>query len=292
MNHLPHSSTVLFPQFNISISKINIPNYIQEIFVLIIRLSIQVWRRPSLTITGIIQPLLWLIIFGALFQNAPIEIFTSTTQYKYFISAGIIVFTTFTNSLNAGLPLIFDREFGFLNRLLVTPISSRYSIIISLSINITFITSLQVISIIYSCYLIGYSPANNNHFILITKVLLLLSNSITNFSLMLAFIVPGHVELLASIIIINLPLLFSSTALAPLIFMPSWLQIIASINPLSYAIETIRYAYFNTSYNLKSIIIQTAWGSVNLLHIFMLFIIINVVSFIYIKHLISNKFEE
>jgi ABC-2 type transport system permease protein len=283
---------VLYPKLLVIKKDFNTKHYIQEIYALTKRLIIQGLKRPSFIITGILQPLLWLIFFGALFQNAPIEIFTFTTKYKYFISAGIIVFTAFTSSLNAGLTLIFDREFGFLNRLLSSPIESRYSVIISSTFNIIFINFFQIFTIMYICYCMGYHIVNYQNLFLIIIILTLLSNSITNISLSLAFILPGHVELLACILIINLPSLFSSTALAPLVFMPSWLQIIASINPLSYAIETVRYSYINSSLNLNSIIMETVWGRANLLQILLILFFFNIISFIYVKKIISNKFEE
>ena len=45
------------------------------------------------------------------------------------------------------------------------------------------------------------------------------------------------------IFVANLPLLFASTALAPISFMPIWLAWIAALNPLTFAIEPIRAAY-------------------------------------------------
>jgi ABC-2 type transport system permease protein len=292
MKNFIFSSTTLLPKFKIVRPQLQICDYVQEICSLITRLLIQNIRRPSLIITGILQPLLWLVIFGALFQNAPIAMFTPINEYKYFISAGIIVFTVFTSALNAGLPIIFDREFGFLNRLLITPLSSRYSILVSSSFNIILVSSVQVALIIFSCYQIGYCLTSNSNVFLVIAILLLLSFSITNLSIMLAFQVPGHVELLACILIINLPLLFSSTALAPLIFMPSWLQIIASINPLSYAIEIIRYAYLYQEWQIHTNIMDTVWGPIKLVDIVLILIFLYLISFTYIKKLISNKFEE
>ena len=91
---------------------------LQEIKALTKRLFLQLIRRPSTLIAGILQPLIWLVLFGALFQNAPREFLPGGMDYGRFLGAGIIVFTAFSGALNAGLPLMFDREFGFLNRLL------------------------------------------------------------------------------------------------------------------------------------------------------------------------------
>jgi ABC-2 type transport system permease protein len=102
--------------------------FLQETLALARRLFIQLQRRPSTLVAGIIQPLIWLLLFGALFKNVPQGLFGSSQNYGQFLTAGILVFTAFSGALNAGLPVMFDREFGFLNRLLVAPLASRFSI--------------------------------------------------------------------------------------------------------------------------------------------------------------------
>ena len=97
---------------------------IQETVALTRRLFLQLLRRPSTLIAGILQPLIWLILFGALFANAPEGLLPGGMSYGRFLGAGVIVFTAFSGALNAGLPVMFDREFGFLNRLLVAPLLS------------------------------------------------------------------------------------------------------------------------------------------------------------------------
>lgn len=265
---------------------------LSEIYALTRRLLIQGWRRPSTLLTGILQPLLWLILFSALFQNAPINLLNSTDKYSNFISAGIIVFTAFTCSLNAGLPLMFDREFGFLNRLLSSPLYSRYSIIYSASTYIMLTSIVQVTSIIVTTNLMGNSIPNLKNGLIIMLTLLLLSHSVTNISLLLAFILPGHIELLACLVMVNLPLLFSSTALAPLLFMPSWLQVLASLNPLSYTIEVIRYAYIHEFCYNNSIAMQTVWGAIKIIDTYIIMIIINIISLITVNQVIANRFDE
>jgi ABC-2 type transport system permease protein len=44
--------------------------------------------------------------------------------------------------------------------------------------------------------------------------------------------------------------------------MPGWLQVVASLNPLSYAIEPIRYLYLHSDWSLGSIVMQTPWASI------------------------------
>lgn len=283
--------SVLQPRRKIKTNYLLLPLFLQEISSLVKRLIIQTQRRPSSLISGIIQPLLWLILFGALFQNAPVGLFTLEIKYGQFLSSGIIIFTSFTGSLNAGLPLIFDREFGFLNRILVSPIISKDTLLWSSSLFITTITMLQTFTIIlFSLNLFKYN-LNNNKLYLLILVTLLITSSISNISIGLAFILPGHIEFLALILIINLPMLFSSTALAPLYFMPYWLQIVASLNPLTYGIESIRFISIVPNWNYASTVIQTTWIKLSLIQILFFLIIFTAMSFASIQAIISNRFE-
>nr|YP_010904138.1 ABC transporter [Caulacanthus ustulatus]WCH57389.1 ABC transporter [Caulacanthus ustulatus] len=286
-----HKTIQLKPKYKIK--KDNTPSYIyNEIFALIKRLYIQTQRRPSMLISGVIQPLLWLVLFGALFHNAPVSLLTSNTKYNSFLSPGIIIFTSFTGSINAGLPLMFDREFGFLNRLLISPLKSRDSLLISTVFFIMTITTGQTIFIML--FNIFVYKQNNQNIITILSMLMisiLITLSIASISICLAFLLPGHIELLALILIINLPMLFSSTALAPLSFMPYWLQVIASINPLTYAIETIRYLSNVTDIQNHEFIIQNVWINMTLNSSIYLLIFITILSIMVVKNIISYKFE-
>ncbi|WP_414582018.1 ABC transporter permease [Scytonema sp. PCC 10023] len=236
--------------------------FVQETLALTRRLFIQLQRRPSTLIAGIIQPVMWLVLFGALFQNAPKGIFGDTTNYGQFLGAGIIVFTAFGGALNAGLPVMFDREFGFLNRLLVAPLASRFSIVFASAIFIISQSLVQAAVIVTAAAFLGAGLPDAAGLATIALIVFLLALGVTAISLGLAFALPGHIELIAVIFVSNLPLLFASTALAPLSFMPKWLQIVATLNPLSYAIEPIRYLYFHKDWGLNSVVMHAFWGDV------------------------------
>lgn len=255
------------------------------------RLIIQAHRRPSSLISGIIQPLLWLILFGSLFQNTPIGLFAQGTTYGSFLSCGIIVFTSFTGSLNAGLPLIFDREFGFLNRLLVAPMISKDILLLSLSWFMICITILQTTIItIFSLIIFKYS-LNFKQFYVFIIITFLITSSTSNLSLTLAFLMPGHIEFFACILLINLPVLFSSTALAPLSFMPYWLQIFANCNPLTYAIEAVRFISIAKQWQYSSKAIETLWMPLSLSQTLIALGVISTISYVVIKNIATNKLE-
>ena len=237
----------------------------QETFALTRRLFIQLKRRPTSFAVGIVQPLLWLLLFGSLFQNAPQGIFGDTQSYVQFLGAGVIVFTAYGGALNAGLPVLFDREFGFLNRLLVAPLASRFSIVLASAIYIVSLALVQTAVIVGASYFLGAGIPNPVGLGLVIAIVSLLVLGFTALSLGLAFAMPGHVELLAVIFLINLPLIFSSTALAPLSFMPTWLKWVASLNPLTHAIEPIRHLYTHADWAWSDIVLHAPWGDLSLL---------------------------
>ncbi|MBD2091684.1 ABC transporter permease [Microcoleus sp. FACHB-1515] len=266
------------------------PEFVQETGALTRRLFIQLQRRPTTLIAGVIQPLMWLLLFGALFQNAPQGLFGESTNYGQFLGAGVIVFTAFAGALNAGLPVMFDREFGFLNRLLVAPLTSRFSIVLASAIFIATLSMIQTAAIVAASAALGAGLPGAIELLLVAAIVLLLVLGVTALSLGLAFALPGHVELIAAIFVTNLPLLFASTALAPLAFMPRWLQWVASLNPLSYAIEPIRYLYLHSDWSLGSVVMNAPFGDVTLGAALLVLIGFDAIAFLSIRGLLRRTF--
>nr|YP_009397712.1 hypothetical protein [Dipterosiphonia australica]ARW66898.1 hypothetical protein [Dipterosiphonia australica] len=276
--------------------KLNISNQTtyKETTQLLHRLYLQSLRRPASLIISIIQPLLWLLIFGALFQNAPIYLFEEyKIQYREFLNPGIIIFTGFNSAINAGLPVVFDREFGFLNRILVSPISNKNAIVYSSVIHTWLIAIIQILTIISITLFQKY---NNNldliELLINIGISTIIISNISIISICNALIVPGHIEFIAfTNLLINLPTLFTSTALAPLSFMPTWLQTICCINPLTYAIEIIRNYNLNKSLLLDTTIINTTWLTINTQQAMTILIMVNIISLIVIKNIIKYKYD-
>ena len=86
-------------------------------------------RRDFMSLSmGLLQPLLWLFLFGGIFRN-----FTSNSpnvqqsfgnvDYLTFYTSGVLAFTTLTNAVLGGIPVVFDRENGFFDRILSAPVS-------------------------------------------------------------------------------------------------------------------------------------------------------------------------
>jgi ABC-2 type transport system permease protein len=260
----------------------------QETLALTRRLFVQLQRRPSTLIAGVLQPLIWLVLFGALFAKAPEGLLPGGGSYGRFLGAGVIVFTAFSGALNAGLPVMFDREFGFLNRLLVAPLRSRSSIVLASVLYITVMSLVQSVAIIVTAALLGYGWPGLAGLGLVLLTLLLLVFAVTALSLGLAFALPGHIELIAVIFVANLPLLFASTALAPLSFMPAWLGWLAALNPLTFAIEPIRAAYAG-QLSLSTVVLEAPYGQLSIANCLTVLVLLALGLFLLIRPLLDRK---
>jgi ABC-2 type transport system permease protein len=264
----------------------------QETLALTRRLFVQLIRRPSTLVAGVLQPLIWLVLFGALFAKAPAGLLPGGGSYGRFLGAGVIVFTAFSAALNAGLPVMFDREFGFLNRLLVAPLRSRASIVLASVLYITSLSLVQSLAIVGTAGLLGYGWPGATGLVLVVITLLLLVFAVTALSLGLAFVLPGHIELIAVIFVANLPLLFASTALAPISFMPTWLGWLAALNPLTFAIEPIRSAYAGDlvlSRIASDVVLEAPYGSLTTASCLAILAALAVGLFLVIRPLLDRK---
>ncbi|AFZ35397.1 ABC-2 type transporter [Stanieria cyanosphaera PCC 7437] len=265
-------------------------DFLQETLALTKRLFIQLQRRPSTLMAGVIQPFMWLVLFGALFAKAPQGLFGNDLSYAKFLAPGVIVFTAFSGALNAGLPVMFDREFGFLNRLLVAPLASRYSIVAASTIYIITLAFIQTAVIVGASAFLGAGLPGIAGLSAIALIVFLIVLGVTALSLGLAFALPGHIELIAVIFVTNLPLLFASTALAPLTFMADWLQVIASLNPLTYAIEPIRYVYLNGDWGINSIVMNTPWLDLSFSSVILVLLAFDALILLMIQPLLRRRF--
>ena len=133
-------------------------DYAQEVGALTMRWVKRLSREKFSMLFTLFQPMVfWLIFFGNLFQRATDTQVVQAPSYIAFLAAGVVVMTILNNGLAGGVDLLFDKENGFLERLMSTPIS-RTSVIISRFIFVMTITSLQVLVILGVAYLFGVHP--------------------------------------------------------------------------------------------------------------------------------------
>jgi ABC-2 type transport system permease protein len=185
---------------------------------------LQLWRQPWWIAVTLVQPIIWLLLFGSLFEVVSDIPGFGTESYVEFIAPGIIVMTAFFSAGWGGMPVIEDLDRGVTDRLLVTPIS-RGALIAGRVAQNSVTIAIQSLIIVGIALVAGAGFANG---------------------------VPGIVAMIGVAVLIGacfgtlsflqLPLSFlSSTFMQPQL-MPDWMRTVADFNPLEWAVEAARAA--------------------------------------------------
>lgn len=192
------------------------------------------WKRGRVAVvSNLVMPAAWLIFVGL---ALPIRF---TDHYLDFITPGILILTVLSTSLQGGSLLMFDKVLGFLNKFLALP-APRESILLGKILFITLRSIIQATIILVIAVLIGASLYALPQYALMYLILFLFGALFAAAATTVALYLEDHDSYAAFNTMISMPLFFTSTALIPYAAMPEWLKVIASVNPLSIAIDGIR----------------------------------------------------
>ncbi|MDD1724793.1 MAG: ABC transporter permease [Methanospirillum sp.] len=178
-------------------------------------------------------PAAWLIFVGL---ALPIRF---TDNYLDFVTPGILAMTTLNASLGGGSLIILDRTLGFFNKFLALP-SPRESILFGKILVIMIRGLIQNTIILTLAFILGaklFSPLQLAGTYLI---LVIFGTLLSAFATTLALYVDEHDSYTALYAMVSMPLFFTSSAMMPYSAMPTWLLVPAALNPLSFAIDSIR----------------------------------------------------
>jgi ABC-2 type transport system permease protein len=213
---------------------------VQEVFALARRWFIMLRRERLNLAFSLVQPAIWLLFFGVGMGRAIDPRVVGTADYLAFVLPGIIAFTVIGNGVSSAMPLLFDKEDGYLEKLMAMPIS-RSSIIVSRFLYQTVLLAVQVVLVLAVAFAMGVRlAAGPAGFLVLLIAVALLTLAVTAAFLALAYAVPGHGTFFAITGFATLPVLFISNAFVPFEAMPGWMAVIARMNPLSYAIASMR----------------------------------------------------
>lgn len=214
---------------------------LQEVLALTMRWVRRLSREKFSMLFTLIQPMLfWLIFFGNLFQRATDVQVVQAPNYISFLAAGVVIMTVLNNGLAGGVDLLFDKENGFLERLMATPIR-RTSVILSRFIFVMAITALQILVILAVAYFFDVHPETGFPGIAVILLIgMMFGVGLTAISMAMAFSVKSHGDFFSVLGFLSLPMIFLSSALVPLTAMPAWMKTLAWLNPMTWVIDAVR----------------------------------------------------
>jgi ABC-2 type transport system permease protein len=211
-------------------------------------------RDRTELVTRMVQPALWLLIFGTTFSKLHV-INTGPVSYLAFLAPGIIAQSALFISIFYGIQIIWDRDAGILAKLMVTP--SPASALISGKAFAAGVRSVaQVVGVLALAYAMGIGMTINPLRILAAMAVVMLGSAFfACLSMTLAGLVRSRDRLMGIGQAITMPLFFASNALYPVDVMPSWLHVLSTVNPLSYEVHALRSLLIGTPFNPLDLVV-------------------------------------
>ncbi len=243
---------------------------IRGIYTLWLREIKRFIRDRTRLVSMFVQPLLWLVIFGAGFG---LRFAIPGLSYQQVIFPGIIAQTLLFTAMFMGISVIWDKEFGFMKEILVSPIS-RFSIFLGKMLGDSSSAFLQGIIVFFVGIALGIT-IDPITFLYTLPIMVLITFGLVSIGLTIASFM-GSLESFGAIqTFINLPLFFLSGALFPLkgpgINLPSWLTTAAAWDPLSYGVDALRSVILGASWT--DLQIQPLWIDISIIALFDLIMI-------------------
>jgi len=214
------------------------------LYILWLRQIKRYFRSRSRIVGAVGQPLLFLLALGyglgSVYKQA------GQGNYLEFLVPGIMAQTVLFSAMFYGAMIIFDRQFGFLKETLVAPVS-RLRIMLGGAIGGATTATLQGSLVLIISFALGFRPHDWAMLPVAVGFMAVLAIAVTCFSSGIGSFVQDMQGFQAINQFLIFPLYFLSGALYPLTHVPTWLRIIAEINPISYTVDAMRWTLLGTS---------------------------------------------
>jgi ABC-2 type transport system permease protein len=198
-------------------------------------------HNPVWVAIGVVQPLLYLILFAPLLKSiASAPGFPSGGAYNVFVP-GLLVQLGMFGAAGVGFSLIAELRMGVIERLRVTPVS-RVALLLGRSAR--DIASILIQSLILILLALPFGLSINPIGVVVVLALIALIGLLTaSIAYAVALWVRSEDSYAPIIFTSSLPILLLSGVLLPLGLAPQWLRNVAAVNPLSYAVDAARAVF-------------------------------------------------
>ncbi len=196
-------------------------------------------RDPTELLTRVIQPALWLMVFGQVFTHAG-TIPTGGLPYQDFMAPGILAQSVLFIAIFYGISVIWERDLGIVHKLLVTP-TPRAALVFGKGLSAGCRALSQALIIYFLALLLGVKIEWSPRSVAGVLIAVVLGAALfSTFSLIIACLVKTRERFMGIGQVLTMPMFFASNAIYPLEMMPSWLRTVARCNPLTYEVDALR----------------------------------------------------
>jgi len=204
--------------------------------------STELWMRT-------VQPALWLLIFGEVFNNIRNLPIPGGFSYVQYIAPGVLAQSVLFVAIFYGITIVWERDVGLLTKLLSTP-SPRLSIVVGKALAAGVRGIFQGVMIFALALIIGvnlrFDPLDVAG---VFFVVVLFAMCFASLSMTLASFLKTRDRMMGIGQAITIPLFFGSNAIYPISLMPSWLQTVSTFNPLTYVVDAMRSMLLTGDYS-------------------------------------------
>ncbi len=218
-------------------------DFLRDTWYLYLRLVRVTRRMPVFLVLSILQPVLWMLLFGQLFGVITTLEGFEAESYVQFITPGISIMTALFSAAYNGMGLLRDIESGVLDRLLATPVS-RGAVVASR----VLLAASQVIVQATILLAMGFVLGARAHGGVLGLALVLLAASLlaaafASTSCGMALIARRQELVIVAMNFIVLPMTFLSSMIMVHGLMPPWIRIVARFNPVDWAVTVARHGF-------------------------------------------------
>jgi len=217
-----------------------------------------VLREPYSIIFGVALPIFLLIIFGSVSTfREPISSDTTMTVFDIYIPILMVTVLIMIGLLGLPIPIVRDREIGWLRRISTTPVSPTKLLAAQVTINIILAAVGFVILVAGSILIFGV----NIVFDIPGFVLSLVLATMAMFSLgiLIAAVAPSQGAANGMMMALLYPLLFFAGIYVPMQVLPSGLQTVASFTPVGAAVKALESSIQGTFPSIIPLLVMTAY---------------------------------
>jgi ABC-2 type transport system permease protein len=194
---------------------------------------------PTELLTRIIQPVLWLGVFGEVFSRIR-AIPTGRLSYLDFMAPGVLAQSVLFIAIFYGIAVIWERDLGLVHKLLVSP-TPRIALVLGKALSAGVRALPQGLMVYLLARVLGVQINWGPAALVGTAVTIVLgAAAFSTLSLIAACIVKTRERFMGIGQALTMPLFFASNAVYPISIMPAWLKDLAHINPLTYEVDAMR----------------------------------------------------
>jgi ABC-2 type transport system permease protein len=202
----------------------------------------ELWRQPWFVGVTLVQPVIWLLLFGALFKKIVEIPGFHGNSYIAFLAPGVVVMTALFNSAWSGMAMIEDLNRGVTARFLVSPVR-REALIAGRLVKEAVVVVIQSVIIVLLALIVGATfPGGVGGVAALFAVSALIGATFGALSNGFGLIMRQEEALIGAVQFIVLPLTFLSSTFLQSNLMPRWIQHVSDFNPVNWAVVAGRAA--------------------------------------------------